>query len=152
MKRDSHDTWTDRQMEVRLGLRLCETGSLKDLPCSDMLPASCRLLCQRQKHLHVDLHQQRSRSWIIQLGMKSRSSLGTQGAAVCHNTPGQGGEDGEWLCKVNIWPKLDICSVGRSKRPKDDGLYMQSSNIKCAILTQYESKRQKKRLYSQEEQ
>lgn len=38
----------ERKMELRLGLRLRGTGSLKALPCSNTLPASCRLR-QRQK-------------------------------------------------------------------------------------------------------
>ncbi len=107
-------------MELRLAVRLCGTGSLKALPCSNTLPASCRLLRQRQKHLLVIPHQQCSQSRFIQSGMRCRSSLGTQLAALCQNTPCQGGADGEWLCKVNIgcsW--IQSAGSAASKHSKD---------------------------------
>lgn len=111
-------------MELRLGVRLCGTGSLKAWPCSKMLPVSCRLLRQRQKHLHVVSHQQRSRSWFNRAGMRCRGSLGKQLAALCQNTPWQGGEDGEWLCKVNI--RLQLGQAGIANTLKKLGLNFNS--------------------------
>lgn len=52
-------------MELSLYVRLCRVDIASKLclvPCQ--LPASCRMLCQRQKHLHVTPHQQCSHCWV----------------------------------------------------------------------------------------
>lgn len=105
MKQSSDDTWTDGQLVkdrwscggawgyvglVASKLCLVATRSLR--------PAGC---CARGRNLSMLSFIRSVSSLGSALPLRRRGSLGTQLAALCQNTPCQGG-DGEWLCKVNI--------------------------------------------------
>lgn len=82
MKQNSHDSCRQKDGGVVVFLRLCRAASLKALPRSNTLHASCRQFRQGQKHLHVVHHQQCSQSRVTQPSVRCRSSQGKQLAAL----------------------------------------------------------------------